>query len=589
MTNNGFRVNRGLKTISQLKPSKYEAQDHETYDKMRQLTLSYSTEGLIKSQKCLIRSGQLGLDSACSIINPGVLYKDNQFLMLCRGEPDATVWFGDFLERQATPLWCTLDNNFNVKTNYALTYSEIPANSRPEDWRLFEYKGKIYTNHSIYTLLDREQWIIRSRPGIGEINLDKKTLELRCILEPPFEPSREEKNWSFFVHEGVLMCIYSFNPYIILEVDLEKGTTHKILEENLSYQWYDKKKFVGNSANVVSWDDEHYITFVHDFLEPKHEQRNRAYMQYGVLISKKTLLPTNIIPRPLVMGGDEPGRHPGVHYTSSLINREDGLYGFYGQGDTHIGLVVFNKSPLNQLFAQYPVYSQNNTSLGVCRGIDPRKGIIVSFPRNGLNWVRYCLEQLTGLRTAGRLKLIEDGDLGVYRTHHVLESDMADSCYCPFYNSDGKPLHQKVVLIIRDYRESFLRMTKNKQDTTPTAEQIKDGDIFHFRDYFNNLKAYDEFQGEKLLVYYPNLVSDFSEMLKILEFLGLSYDLNNFDLEYHRQQSLDLYDIQHKSYTKDNLYDFTFHQSQVKADVVQAIDDFVDKNYRDLAQKYLQL
>ena len=125
------------------------------------------------------------------------------------------------------------------------------------------------------------------------------------------------------------MGIYSFQPYILLEIDLERGKTHKVLEADLTYQWYDKGKFVGNSSNLISWDDEHYIMFVHDFLEPKHEQRNRAYMQYGTLISKKTLLPTHVIPRPLVMGGDEPGRHPGVHYTSALVNRDDSLYAFF--------------------------------------------------------------------------------------------------------------------------------------------------------------------------------------------------------------------------------------------------------------------
>lgn len=445
MTRNFLKVNRPLKFISQLKASKYEAQDHEKYNQMRQLTLSHSWEDLIQSQQCLMKSGQLGDHSASSIINPGVLYQKNQFLMLCRGEQNSTVWSGNFLANQAAPLWCTLDNKFNLKSNFRLTYSEVPPQSRPEDWRLFKYQDKIYTNHTIYTLLDQEQWIIRSRPGIAEVNIQNKTIKLCWMLEPPFEPLPEEKNWSFF-----------------------------------------------------------------------------------------------------------------------------------------------NKDRLHELFEQYPVYNRKNSSLGISKGIDPRKGIIISFPRNGLNWVRYCIEHLTGLRTAGKVKLVENGELAVYRTHNVQQSDLAESCYCTFYDKEGKPLHRKVVLIIRDYRESFLRIAKSQQDFIPTSQEIRDGKVFHFRDYFENLKAYDEFQGEKLLVYYHNLISDFTEVIKILDFFEFTYDLTNFDLEYHYQQSLELYNRQHKSYTKNNPYHFTFHQSQVDDGIIEAIDDFVDQNYQYLAKIYLK-
>ncbi len=343
----------GRRPSSRLGSSKYQIKDDLTYKQMKKLALSDSSNGLIQSQKSLIQSGQLGNQTACSIINPGALYQDDEFLLLCRGEPDEMVWFGDFLACQATPLWCTLDAELNLKDSVSLSYETLPPRSRPEDWRLFEYNGKLYSNHSVYMMLDRKPSIIRSRPGISEIDLQRQTLELCWMLEPPFEPSPEEKNWCFFVHEGVLMCIYSFKPYIILEVDLQQGKTRKVLQANLTYEWYEKGNFVRNSTNLVSWDHQHYIMFIHDFLDPQNDERNRSYMQYATLISKKTLLPTSIIPEPLVMGGDELGRHPGVHYTSSLINQEDGLYAFYGQGDSHTGLVVFNKDKLNGLFDQY--------------------------------------------------------------------------------------------------------------------------------------------------------------------------------------------------------------------------------------------
>ena len=91
--------------------------------------------------------------------------------------------------------------------------------------------------------------------------------------------------------------------------------------------------------------------------------------------------------------------------------------------------------------------------------IDPERGIIVSFPRNGLNWVRYCIEYFSGLPTAGRRKIHpqSSGELAVYRTHNVTFPGPADSCYCSFYDQAGKPLHSKVVLLVRDYHESYVR------------------------------------------------------------------------------------------------------------------------------------
>ena len=163
-----------------------------------------------------------------------------------------------------------------------------------------------------------------------------------------------------------------------------------------------------------------------------------------------------------------------------------------------------------------------------------------------------------------------------------------NSCYCAFYDPQGKPIHQKVLLLIRDYRESYIRVAKKQLGIIPTADDIRHGKILNFRDYFENLKAYDNFPKKKLIIHYNDLVNDFSEMTEILNFFKIPYDLDGFDLEYHRQQSIDIYDTQHKSYSKDNIYNFTFHQEQVDPEVIKAIDEFVDANYKDLADKYLR-
>ncbi len=218
--------------------------------------------------------------------------------------------------------------------------------------------------------------------------------------------------------------------------------------------------------------------------------------------------------------------------------------------------------------------------------IDPNKGIIISYQRSGLNWVRYCIEHFTRLRTPGRTKLIDGGKIAVYRTHNVNKQKSYDSCACSFYDDAGKPLHSKVVLLLRDYRESFIRVGRGRKKGMPTVADIKQGKIFNFRNYFDNLQAYDQFTEKKLLVRYHDLIQDFSQVIKILDFLNLKYNLEGFDLEYHRQKSIQIYDKQHKSYTKKSVMDFSYHQNSVDAEVLDALDYFVDQNYQDLRAKY---
>ncbi|MEM9540264.1 MAG: hypothetical protein AAGA60_12285 [Cyanobacteria bacterium P01_E01_bin.42] len=221
--------------------------------------------------------------------------------------------------------------------------------------------------------------------------------------------------------------------------------------------------------------------------------------------------------------------------------------------------------------------------------INPKKGIIVSYPRSGLNWVRYCIEYFSGLRTPGPKKIHEKGKLALYRTHDVKRFGPKGSCFCAFYDPKGKPLHNKVLLLLRDYHEAYLRQSNHKTRPMPTAEEIRQGKrVFKFRNYFENLRAYDKFSGKKTIVYYRDLIEDFSEITKILDFFGFTYDLTDFDLEYHRQKSIQIYDNQHKSYSKDDLYNFTFHRDRVASEVNKALDEFVDANYKDLADRYLR-
>jgi hypothetical protein len=220
--------------------------------------------------------------------------------------------------------------------------------------------------------------------------------------------------------------------------------------------------------------------------------------------------------------------------------------------------------------------------------IDKHKGIIVSYPRSGLNWLRYCIEASTGRRTPGRTKLVQNGEPIIYRTHHVLKNDDIDSCWCQFYNEEGFPLHDKVALLLRDYRESFLRVSKAREIKLSVA-MIQNGKVFNFRNYFENIRAFHEFPKEKILIRYEDLITDKSLIKKIMEFFNMSFNMDNFDIDIYRKKSIEIYDKQHKSYTKEDVSQVSYHQDRTDQDILDALDEFVDKYYKDISDIYLTI
>ena len=327
---------------------------NDAYQSVRRRAEHTLGNGLILSRQRLLKAGSLGGDTLGGIINPGALAGEDGFQLLCRAERDESTWRGDWFQSRALPIWCIFDHTLSLCESFRMSYEKIPEDVRAEDWRLFRYKGAIYSNHSVYESANSE---LRCRPCLSRVSPENGTLHFERALRPPFPAQAEEKNWAMFVHDGDLMCIYSVRPYLLLRIEVESGKVEELLRCVPEYAWQeDGFGFVGSSTNPVSWDSCHYILFIHNYVEPPPEmQRQRIYLQYGVLISKSSLLPTSVIPIPLLIGGSEDGRHPGVHYTTSLVNREEGLYAFHGEGDSHTGVAVFDKDELAALFDRYQV------------------------------------------------------------------------------------------------------------------------------------------------------------------------------------------------------------------------------------------
>ena len=176
------------------------------------------------------------------------------------------------------------------------------------------------------------------------------------------------------------------------------------------------------------------------------------------------------------------------------------------------------------------------------------KVLLVSFPKSGSNWVRYCIEHFSGRRTPGseRTLLVTDGETIIDRTHFL---DKRHRALFAAWREGGtgrvprstpwaaarKALarrrltrERRILLILRSPYELFVRVGARD----PRA----------LTGYASNIQMFERCRRAKLLVYYEDLVRDLGQITRILDFLGVRHDLAGFDEAGHRRRSLALYE-----------------------------------------------
>lgn len=234
--------------------------------------------------------------------------------------------------------------------------------------------------------------------------------------------------------------------------------------------------------------------------------------------------------------------------------------------------------------------------------MDNDKVLLVSFPKSGSNWIRYCIEHFSGMRTPGsrRHPIYETGPTIIDRTHFLdkrhrraLAPNRRDPAEgdgpgrdLAWYQRWPKKFknelrirnivrNRRLILVIRSHYESFAR----------TGLRRPEGMI----GYLGNIKVFDACRQDKLLVYYEDLVKDFREITRILDFIGIEYDLDSFDLDYHRQKSFETYNKNPgDTKTRDDLYNFSFHSRDISEDMKTSLRTYaVSYLGAELYERYL--
>ena len=207
--------------------------------------------------------------------------------------------------------------------------------------------------------------------------------------------------------------------------------------------------------------------------------------------------------------------------------------------------------------------------------------LLVSYPRSGTNWVRYIVECISGCPTPGEERLVSGDNYFLDRAHRAYPV---------------MKLYKKVLLIVRDYRECILRHKQDVWSDYPDVVALLTDETHEHPPswYIQNIQAFDAFKGEKVLIYYENLLKEPVEAItKLSAFLRLDpARTRSFleDIETEFQNSVDAYTrLVHTSETALTK-DISFHaKTKLNPDQVEQFDEFYFSRYPDIANRYLSL
>ena len=215
------------------------------------------------------------------------------------------------------------------------------------------------------------------------------------------------------------------------------------------------------------------------------------------------------------------------------------------------------------------------------------KNCLLSLPRTGSNWIRYWFEYFSNENTSERNVLVETNHWGeqrtektnatLYKRHKLSQEDI-----------EGRDI-QKLVCVLRDYRECFVRHCRGR---------TFDKKVSRMSDFTDNLYVYDAFEGDKMIMYYEDFVSDPSTYMKqFLDFISVKNEWGNINVKEHRDLSVKLYEsggsekvgTQTKgapSLTKGKA-DFAFHQKDLDDITIKMLESWFIENHKELHDKYL--
>ena len=239
--------------------------------------------------------------------------------------------------------------------------------------------------------------------------------------------------------------------------------------------------------------------------------------------------------------------------------------------------------------------------------VSPIETVLLTYPRSGNTWTRYCIEYLTGMPTNGICKVIPD-------PHDIVKHTQPIGCIVDIgINTEANAVAHKfhklpdglnngtvgLIVVVRNYKECIIRhKCYNISNTMLNEQWMQDfsnavnGDV-SVVDYIGCLACFHVWSGKKLMLYYEDILDDPRGFLTTLsDFLGVGLSrIPGFMAEYekHRKQSVSVYEglsTTTKSFTRGKAK--KFHSKLLTKEERLELDRIVREKHPYLFQEYLK-
>ena len=211
--------------------------------------------------------------------------------------------------------------------------------------------------------------------------------------------------------------------------------------------------------------------------------------------------------------------------------------------------------------------------------------LLITYSRSGTNWIRYVIELLSGRPTPGHERLHGGEDFVVDRAHQG-------------YRVISE--YRRIILVVRNHKECLVRHYIDEWKANKDGSHLVD--VVGFLEdqsgrqppewFIENIRAFHEFTGDKLLLYYEDLMTEpEAEIRRLIEFLDLPRDgVDDLfaDLSEHRRRSVELYRRNQASHTEGDADKLSHHSDSLLSDEEKrAFDAYYADRHPELFGRYL--
>jgi len=160
--------------------------------------------------------------------------------------------------------------------------------------------------------------------------------------------------------------------------------------------------------------------------------------------------------------------------------------------------------------------------------------LVISFQRSGLNWLRYCTEYFTDVRTPGRPQIIAEGPVLFDRAHDVRRKPKR-SDFIALYDAGGAEVYERVALLLRNPYDCFTSHYLGRTEVNfKTA-------LERFEAYPNNINRFDALKAEKGVFYFEDFVNQEEGTLRFLRFFNVDPGARVYNFKEMIEASRDWY------------------------------------------------